>query len=76
LRATAIQGDVVWPITAVPHSSQPAAKTGDRLPSRDVLWVAWWPGMFPRLAITLTLIALGIVGSVLQKRLSSPPAGC
>ncbi|MGE8127667.1 ABC transporter permease [Methylobacterium sp. NPDC080182] len=36
--------------------------------SRDVLRVAWWPGVFPGLAITLTVIAFSIVGGVLQKR--------
>lgn len=36
--------------------------------SRDVLRVAWWPGVFPGLAVTLTVIAFSIVGGVLQKR--------
>lgn len=36
--------------------------------SRDVLRVAWWPGVFPGAAITLTVIAFSIVGGVLQRR--------
>ncbi|MET0967725.1 MAG: ABC transporter permease [Tardiphaga sp.] len=36
--------------------------------SRDVLRVAWWPGVFPGLAITLTVIAFTLVGNVIQKR--------
>ncbi|MCS3451264.1 MULTISPECIES: ABC transporter permease [Bradyrhizobium] len=35
--------------------------------SRDVLRVAWWPGVFPGLAITATVIAFSIVGNFLQK---------
>lgn len=37
--------------------------------ARDVLRVAWWPGVFPGLAITLTVIAFSVTGSTLQKRL-------
>lgn len=36
--------------------------------SRDVLRVAWWPGVFPGLAITLTVIAFTLVGNALQRR--------
>jgi peptide/nickel transport system permease protein len=36
--------------------------------SRDVLRVAWWPGVFPGLAITLTVIAFTLVGNALQKK--------
>jgi peptide/nickel transport system permease protein len=36
--------------------------------SRDVLRVAWWPGVFPGLAITLTVIAFTLVGNAIQKR--------
>ncbi|WP_407180793.1 ABC transporter permease [Bradyrhizobium sp. STM 3562] len=36
--------------------------------SRDVLRVAWWPGVFPGLAITLTVIAFSVVGNHLQQR--------
>jgi peptide/nickel transport system permease protein len=36
--------------------------------SRDVLRVAWWPGVFPGLAITLTVIAFTVVGNALQKK--------
>jgi peptide/nickel transport system permease protein len=36
--------------------------------SRDVLRVAWWPGVFPGLAITLTVIAFSIIGNFLQRR--------
>lgn len=34
--------------------------------SRDVLRVAWWPGVFPGAAITLTVIAFSVVGTVAQ----------
>ncbi len=34
--------------------------------SRDVLRVAWWPGVFPGAAITLTVIAFSIVGNAAQ----------
>ena len=37
--------------------------------SRDVLRVAWWPGVFPGAAITLTVIAFTVVGNALQRRL-------
>jgi peptide/nickel transport system permease protein len=36
--------------------------------SRDVLRVAWWPGVFPGLAITATVIAFSVIGNHLQKR--------
>lgn len=36
--------------------------------SRDVLRVAWWPGVFPGLAITLTVIAFTLVGNAIQKK--------
>jgi peptide/nickel transport system permease protein len=36
--------------------------------SRDVLRVAWWPGVFPGLAITVTVIAFTVVGNAIQKR--------
>jgi peptide/nickel transport system permease protein len=36
--------------------------------SRDVLRVAWWPGVFPGLAITLTVIAFSVIGNSLQKK--------
>ncbi len=36
--------------------------------SRDVLRVAWWPGVFPGLAITLTVIAFTVVGNALQTK--------
>jgi peptide/nickel transport system permease protein len=35
---------------------------------RDVLRVAWWPGVFPGLAITLTVIAFTLVGNAIQKK--------
>lgn len=35
--------------------------------SRDVLRVAWWPGVFPGAAITLTVIAFSVIGNFLQK---------
>ena len=35
---------------------------------RDVLRVAWWPSVFPGVAITLTVIAFTVVGSYLQRR--------
>ncbi len=36
--------------------------------SRDVLRVAWWPGVFPGLAITLTVIAFSVIGNFLQRK--------
>lgn len=36
--------------------------------SRDVLRVAWWPGVFPGLAITLTVIAFTVLGNAVQKK--------
>ena len=35
---------------------------------RDVLRVAWWPSVFPGVAITLTVISFTLVGSYLQRR--------
>jgi peptide/nickel transport system permease protein len=35
--------------------------------SRDVLRVAWWPSVFPGLAITLTVIAFSVLGKYLQR---------
>ncbi|MBB3810438.1 ABC transporter permease [Pseudochelatococcus contaminans] len=34
--------------------------------SRDTLRVAWWPGVFPGVAITLTVIAFTVFGNYLQ----------
>jgi peptide/nickel transport system permease protein len=34
---------------------------------RDVLRVAWWPSVFPGLAITLTVIAFSVLGKYLQR---------
>jgi len=36
--------------------------------SRDVLRVAWWPGVFPGVAITLTVVAFTVLGQALQRR--------
>lgn len=36
--------------------------------SRDVLRVAWWPGVFPGAAITLTVVAFTVLGQALQRR--------
>lgn len=36
--------------------------------SRDVLRVAWWPGVFPGAAITLTVVAFTLLGNHLQRR--------
>ncbi|GGC75520.1 ABC transporter permease [Chelatococcus reniformis] len=36
--------------------------------SRDVLRIAWWPGVFPGAAITLTVIAFTVLGNALQRR--------
>lgn len=36
--------------------------------SRDVLRVAWWPGVFPGAAITLTVVAFAVLGQDLQRR--------
>lgn len=35
---------------------------------RDVLRVAWWPSVFPGLAITLTVISFTVLGSYCQRR--------
>jgi peptide/nickel transport system permease protein len=32
-----------------------------------VLRVAWWPSVFPGLAITLTVIAFSVLGKYLQR---------
>lgn len=42
--------------------------------SRDVLRVAWWPGVFPGAAITLTVIAFTVLGNDLQRRFEGRPA--
>lgn len=34
--------------------------------SRDTLRVAWWPGVFPGVAITLTVISFTVLGNYLQ----------
>jgi peptide/nickel transport system permease protein len=36
--------------------------------SRDVLRVAWWPGVFAGAAITLTVISFTVLGNALQRR--------
>ncbi|PKU23568.1 ABC transporter permease [Telmatospirillum siberiense] len=36
--------------------------------SRDVLRIAWWPGVFPGAALTLTVIAFTVIGNALQRR--------
>lgn len=36
--------------------------------SRDALRVAWWPGVFPGAAITLTVISFTVLGHHLQRR--------
>ncbi len=36
--------------------------------SRDVLRIAWWPGVFPGAAITLTVISFTALGNALQRR--------
>ncbi|SOE94350.1 peptide/nickel transport system permease protein [Burkholderia sp. D7] len=35
---------------------------------RDVLRVAWWPSVFPGLALTLTVIAFSVIGKFLQRK--------
>jgi peptide/nickel transport system permease protein len=35
---------------------------------RDVLRTAWWPSVFPGVAITLTVIAFSLIGSHVQRR--------
>jgi peptide/nickel transport system permease protein len=35
---------------------------------RDMLRVAWWPSVFPGLAITLTVIAFSVIGKFLQRK--------
>jgi peptide/nickel transport system permease protein len=34
---------------------------------RDVLRVAWWPSVFPGMAITLTVIAFSVIGKYLSR---------
>ncbi|MBB3213812.1 peptide/nickel transport system permease protein [Herbaspirillum sp. Sphag1AN] len=40
---------------------------------RDVLRVAWWPSVFPGLAITLTVIAFTVLGKYLQRHFEGRP---
>jgi peptide/nickel transport system permease protein len=48
----------------------PTAEWGSMLAtSRDYFSVAWWPAVFPGLAITLTVLAVTVVGQHLQHRL-------
>lgn len=48
----------------------PTAEWGSMLSSsRDYFSVAWWPAVFPGLAITLTVLAVTVVGQHLQQRL-------
>lgn len=48
----------------------PTAEWGSMLStSRDYFSVAWWPAVFPGLAITLTVLAVTVLGQHLQKRL-------
>lgn len=35
---------------------------------RDVLRVAWWPSVFPGLALTLTVVAFSVIGKFLQRK--------
>ncbi|AMM15682.1 MAG: ABC transporter permease [Pseudomonadota bacterium] len=35
---------------------------------RDVLRVAWWPSVFPGMAITLTVLAFSVIGKFLQRK--------
>lgn len=35
---------------------------------RDVLRVAWWPSVFPGLAITLTVLSFAVIGRYLQRK--------
>jgi peptide/nickel transport system permease protein len=35
---------------------------------RDVLRVAWWPSVFPGMAITLTVVAFSVIGKFLQRK--------
>lgn len=37
--------------------------------SRDYLRTAWWTGVFPGIAITLTVIAFAVLGASLQRRI-------
>jgi peptide/nickel transport system permease protein len=41
--------------------------------SRDVLRVAWWPSLFPGLALTGTVIAFTLLGRALQARFERRP---
>ena len=48
----------------------PTAEWGSMLSSsRDYFAVAWWPAVFPGLAITLTVLSVTVVGQHLQHRL-------
>jgi len=48
----------------------PTAEWGSMLStSRDYFSVAWWPAVFPGLAITLTVLSVTVVGQHLQRRL-------
>ncbi|MET0930308.1 MAG: ABC transporter permease [Aeromicrobium sp.] len=48
----------------------PTAEWGSMLStSRDYFAVAWWPAVFPGLAITVTVLTVTIIGQHLQKRL-------
>lgn len=48
----------------------PTAEWGSMLStSRDYFAVAWWPAVFPGLAITLTVLSVTVVGQHLQRRL-------
>lgn len=47
----------------------PTAEWGSMLSaSRSYFSVAWWPAVFPGLAITLTVLAVTVVGQYLQRR--------
>ncbi|TCK34437.1 peptide/nickel transport system permease protein [Paraburkholderia sp. BL8N3] len=35
---------------------------------RDVLRVAWWPSVFPGMAITLTVLSFAVIGKFLQRK--------
>jgi len=41
--------------------------------SRDVLRVAWWPSVFPGLAITLTVISISVLGKYWQRNFEGRP---
>lgn len=53
----------------------PTAEWGSMLStSRDYFAVAWWPAVFPGLAITITVLTVTIIGQHLQKRLEGRTA--